>query len=191
MKRSASGTEPRVVATGARLEKLAGGLEFAEGATCDAAGNVFFSDQPNDRILKWGVEGGLSTFLQPAGRANGMCFDAGGHLIACADQRNELWTIAPDGKVSVLVTEYGGKRLNGPNDVWVRPDGRHQGRHPVCTGVSTARNPDMDFHVRPRRSTPLGAYVANGGVNFSLFCRNATGVDSGVARGPRSPLVRL
>jgi len=123
MKRSASGTEANVVAPGTRLEKLAGGFEFTEGPTCDAAGNVFFTDQPNDRILKWSVEGRLSTFLQPAGRANGMCFDAGGDLIACADEKNALWSIAPDGKVTVLVGAYGGRLLNGPNDVWVRPDG--------------------------------------------------------------------
>ena len=123
MKRSASGTAARVVAPGARLEKLAGGFDFAEGATCDAAGNVFFTDQPNDRILKWGVDGSLSTFLQPAGRANGMCFDPRGHLIVCADEKNALWSVAPDGEVTVLVSEYGGKRLNGPNDAWVRPDG--------------------------------------------------------------------
>jgi gluconolactonase len=114
-----------VVAPGARLEKLAGGLDFTEGPTCDAQGNLFFTDQPNDRILKWSVEQELSTFLHPAGRANGMCFDAQGNLIACADEKNELWSIAPDGKVTVLVGEYGGKRLNGPNDVWVRPDGAH------------------------------------------------------------------
>ena len=115
--------EARVVAPGARLEKLAGGFEFTEGPTCDAEGNVFFTDQPNDRILKWSVEGKLSTFLQPAGRANGMYFDPGGNLIACADEKTALWSIAPDGKVTVLVGEYGGKLLNGPNDVWVRPDG--------------------------------------------------------------------
>ena len=123
MEHSTSGHRPRVVTPGATLEKLAGGFDFTEGPTCDADGNVFFTDQPNNRILKWSVDGRLSTFLQPAGRANGMCFDAAGHLIACADERNELWSIAPDGTVSVLAGEYGGKRLNGPNDVWVRPDG--------------------------------------------------------------------
>jgi len=65
----------------------------------------------------------LSVFMQPAGRANGMCFDAQGQLIACADENNELWSISPDGKKTVLLKEYEGKRLNGPNDVWVRPGG--------------------------------------------------------------------
>jgi gluconolactonase len=113
----------RVVAPGARVEKLAGGFAFTEGPTCDAAGNVFFTDQPNNRILKWSVEGKLSTFLQPAGRANGMCFDGRGQLIACADEQTALWSIAPDGRVTVILSEYGGRPLNGPNDVWVRPDG--------------------------------------------------------------------
>ena len=121
--RCATGNVANVVAPGARLVKLAGGFEFTEGPTCDAQGNLFFTDQPNDRILKWSVEGELSTYLQPAGRANGMCFDNRGHLIACADEKNALWSIAPDGKITVLVSEYEGKLLNGPNDVWVRADG--------------------------------------------------------------------
>ena len=123
MEHSPSETRPRVVTPGTTLEKLASGFDFTEGPTCDAEGNVFFTDQPNNRILKWSVDGGLSTFLEPAGRANGMYFDLAGHLIACADEKNELWSIAPDGTVTVLAGEYGGKRLNGPNDVWVRPDG--------------------------------------------------------------------
>ncbi|HSN04877.1 MAG TPA: SMP-30/gluconolactonase/LRE family protein [Nitrospira sp.] len=112
-----------VVAPGATVERLADGFQFTEGPTCDAEGNLFFTDQPNNRILKWGAEGGLSTFLQPAGRANGMYFDPQGNLIACADERTALWSIAPDGTVTAILSEYKGKPLNGPNDVWVRPDG--------------------------------------------------------------------
>jgi gluconolactonase len=118
-----SAADNSLIAPGAAVEKLAGDCKFTEGPTCDAAGNVSFTDQPNDRILKWSVEGRLSTFLQPAGRANGMCFDARDNLIACADEKTELWSITPDGQHTVLAKEYRGKRLNGPNDVWVRPDG--------------------------------------------------------------------
>ena len=112
-----------VIAPGAKLEKLAGDFKFTEGPTCDAAGNVFFTDQPNDRIMKWSVDGRLTTFKQPAGRSNGMCFDGQGNIISCADEKNELWSIAPDGKVTVLLKDYEGRLFNGPNDVWVRPDG--------------------------------------------------------------------
>jgi gluconolactonase len=110
-------------APGAKVEKLAGDLSFTEGPTADAAGNVYFTDQPSDRILKWSLDGKLSTFLTPAGRSNGMYFDRSGNLIACADEKNELWSIAKDGKATVIWKENEGKRLNGPNDVWVHPSG--------------------------------------------------------------------
>jgi len=112
-----------VVAPDAKLEKLSGGFAFTEGPTCDAKGNLFFVDQPNNRIMEWSADGKLSTFLQPSGYANGMCFDAKGNLIACADEHNQLWSIAPDKTVTVIVTNFDGKYLNGPNDVWVAPNG--------------------------------------------------------------------
>ena len=114
---------PAVIEPGAKLEKLSGEFAFTEGPSCDAEGNVFFTDQPNNRIMKWSVDGKLSTFKQPAGRANGMYFDAKGNLIACADEKTALWSIAPDGKETVLLHEFDGKKLCGPNDVWVAPDG--------------------------------------------------------------------
>jgi gluconolactonase len=115
--------EKGIVAPGAKVEKLAGGFKFTEGPAADADGNVFFTDQPNDRILKWGTDGKLSTFLQPCGRSNGLCFDKKGNLWACADGKNELWRISPDKKAAVVVKDYHGKLLNGPNDVWIHPEG--------------------------------------------------------------------
>ena len=114
---------PSVVEPGAKVEKLAGDFAFTEGPTCDARGNVFFTDQPNDRIMEWSTDGKLSTFKHPAGRANGMYFDAKGNLIACADEKTALWSIAPDGKETVVLDSFEGKKLCGPNDVWVAPNG--------------------------------------------------------------------
>ena len=56
MKTNTSGMADSVVAPGAKVEKLAGDFQFTEGPTSDAEGNLFFTDQPNDRILKWSVE---------------------------------------------------------------------------------------------------------------------------------------
>jgi len=112
-----------IIAPGATLEKLADGFAFTEGPAADAHGNVFFTDQPNDRILKWSIDGKLSTFLQPCGRSNGLYFDRDGNLLACADEENELWSIDPDGRATVLVKSFKERLLNGPNDLWVRPDG--------------------------------------------------------------------
>jgi len=112
-----------VLEPGATVEKLAGTFDFTEGPATDAQGNVFFTDQPNDRILKWSVDGELSTFMQPCGRSNGLCFDSQGFLWACADEKNQLWRIDPDKSVTVLVDAHLEKLLNGPNDIWIRPDG--------------------------------------------------------------------
>jgi gluconolactonase len=112
-----------VVAPGAQLQKLAGGFAFTEGPTCDAQGNLFFTDQPNDRILEWSVDGQLSTWMKPAGRANGMMFDAQGNLLVCAEAKNELWSVAPDKTVTVLANGFQGRDFNAPNDVWAAPDG--------------------------------------------------------------------
>jgi len=110
-----------VIRTGARLVKLAGDFKFTEGPAVDKVGNVFFTDQPNDRIMKWSIDGKLTTFLQPCGRSNGLYFDLQEKLIACADENNELWSIDPHGNRTIIVNNYKGKLLNGPNDVWVRP----------------------------------------------------------------------
>jgi gluconolactonase len=115
--------DSRIIAPGATLQKLAGDFAFTEGPACDREGNVFFTDQPNDRILEWSVDGKLSTFMQPCGRANGLSFDPQGNLWACADEKNEMWRIDPAGRATVVVKDYQGKLLNGPNDVWIRPGG--------------------------------------------------------------------
>ena len=108
-----------IIAPGASLHQVAADYKFTEGPAVDAQGNVFFTDQPNNRIMKWSTDGTVSVFMDSAGRANGLFFDRQGNLIACADAQNQLWQISPDKKVTVLVNDFQGKRLNGPNDLWV------------------------------------------------------------------------
>jgi len=113
------------VAPGAKPEKVSSDYLFTEGPAADKEGNVYFTDQPNDRIVKWSAaDGKFSDFMKPCGRSNGLCFDKEGNLIACADEKNELWSIdVATKKATVLVKDFKGKLLNGPNDVWLREDG--------------------------------------------------------------------
>ncbi|MBN2589898.1 MAG: SMP-30/gluconolactonase/LRE family protein [Sedimentisphaerales bacterium] len=111
-----------IIAEGAQPKLVSRDYSFTEGPAVDKDGNIYFTDQPNDKILKWSVEdGSISVFLDKAGRANGMFFDKEGNLYACADEKNELWKIDKDGKVTVLVKDFEGKLLNGPNDLWISP----------------------------------------------------------------------
>ena len=112
-------------APGAELKLAADGYKFTEGPAVDADGNVFFTDQPNDRILKCSVTTGKVTdFMKPAGRSNGLYFDREGKLIACADEKGQLWRIDPATKeIAVILDHFDHKLFNGPNDVWVDPAG--------------------------------------------------------------------
>ncbi|MDQ2657194.1 MAG: SMP-30/gluconolactonase/LRE family protein [Bacteroidota bacterium] len=115
--------QSKLVAKGATPVLVASDYKFTEGPAVDGKGNVFFTDQPNNRILKWTPGAGVTVFMENAGRSNGLYFDRAGNLLACADEKNELWLIDPNKNVTVLVRDYKGKKLNGPNDLWVDSKG--------------------------------------------------------------------
>jgi gluconolactonase len=110
-----------LVAPGAKPALVSRQFKFTEGPAVDRKGNVFFTDQPNDKIWKYSTDGQLSVFLDKTGRANGMYFDKAGNLLTCSDEKNQLWSISPQGQVTVLLDNFQGKRFNGPNDLWVHP----------------------------------------------------------------------
>ena len=153
-----------LVADGAKVEVLSEGYLFTEGPAVDRDGNVFFTDQPNDRIVKYNAaDGSFSDWLKPAGRCNGTYFDQAGNLLACADEKNELWSIAPDKKVTVLAGNVGGKLLNGPNDLWLRPDGNLYFTDPLYA---------REYWKRDKAMQQPGQYV----YFFDLKARKATAV---------------
>jgi len=113
----------KVIKPGASLKQVSKQFSFTEGPAADYKGNIFFTDQPNDKIWEFDINGKLSLFMDSTGRSNGLYFDKQGNLIACADERNQLWSITPRRKVTILLKEFQGHRLNGPNDLWIDPGG--------------------------------------------------------------------
>lgn len=105
------------------LKLVSSQFKFTEGASVDKQGNVFFTDQPNDKIWKYGTDGKLSLYMDKSGRANGTYFDKKGNLIVCADENNEIWSIDKNKKVTVLFSDFEGKKVNGPNDIWLDAKG--------------------------------------------------------------------
>jgi len=113
-----------IIKEGAELTLVADGYDFTEGPAVDKNGDVYFTDQPNDRIVKWDAsDNSVSDWMKPSGRSNGLYFDHDGNLLSCADEKNELWRIDMEKKPTVLVDSFEGKLLGGPNDLWVDPDG--------------------------------------------------------------------
>jgi len=113
----------KLIGTKAKLIKVSGQFTFTEGPAVDKKGNIYFTDQPNDKIWKYDINGKLSMFMDKTGRSNGLYFDKNGNIISCADNKDELWRISPDKKVTVLLSNYDGHRLNGPNDLWIDAKG--------------------------------------------------------------------
>ena len=157
MKESDKTKSSGVTAPGAKVKLLADGFQFTEGPAADREGNVFFTDQPNDRICKWSVDGKLTDFMKPCGRSNGLFFDKDGNLWACADMDNELWMIDPQGHVTIFVRDFDGKLLNGPNDLWIDPQGGIYFTDPLYKRPYWKRDPAMQqdgqhvYYVTPDR----------------------------------------
>lgn len=109
-----------IIASGGEPVLVSDDFIFTEGPASDVYGNVYFTDQPNNRIHKWSPDGSISLFMEGSGRANGLYFDNNGYLLVCADENNQLWSIdTTTGNVEVLIENFNNSKLNGPNDLWI------------------------------------------------------------------------
>ena len=112
-----------LVETGNEPALVQSGFAFTEGPAVTRDGEIYFTDQPNNKIFIWNEKDGIRLFDVDGERANGLYFDAEGHLVACADYRNRLLRIGLNGEKTVLADQYDQKLLNGPNDLWIHPNG--------------------------------------------------------------------
>jgi gluconolactonase len=126
----------RVLAPGARLEKLASGFSFVEGPVWSSADrSLFFSDPNDNRIYRWHEDFGVSVFRTKSGYAgadigryrqpgsNGLAIDREGRLTIDEHGNRRVTRLEKNGDLTVLADRYQGKRLNSPNDLVYRSDG--------------------------------------------------------------------
>jgi len=83
-------------------ELVSQGHKFTEGPAVDAEGNVFFSDIPNNRIHRIGLDGKVTVFKEDTGGVNGLMFGQDGRLYGCQNGRKRIVAYARDGKESVI-----------------------------------------------------------------------------------------
>lgn len=108
----------------APLKRLATGFDWAEGPVWFGdAGCLLFSDIPNNRILRFTPETGISTYRAPSNYANGHTRDRQGRLVSCEHGTRRVTRTEWDGRITVIAERYQGKPLNSPNDVVVKSDG--------------------------------------------------------------------
>jgi gluconolactonase len=107
------------------VERLATGYQFLEGPVWNSTGGfLLFSDIPANRIYKWVPDGSVTVFREPSGNSNGLTFDRRGNLIICEHGTRRLSMLDKNGGYKVLADRYRDKRLNSPNDVAVKSDGK-------------------------------------------------------------------
>jgi len=110
--------------TNAAVERLATGMRWGEGPVWFGDGRfLLWSDIPNNRIMRWDEEtGAVSVFRKPSGFANGNTRDRQGRLITCEHGNRRVTRTEYDGRMTVLIDNLDGLRLNSPNDVVVKSD---------------------------------------------------------------------
>jgi gluconolactonase len=116
--------------------EIAATVAFTEGPAVDRDGNVYFTDIINQRIMKLGADGVLSTYREPSNVANGLLIDPQGRLVACEGALFErpgvkrqgtpqvTRTDLKTGQIEVIASGYDGKPFVGPNDVTIDSHGR-------------------------------------------------------------------
>ena len=104
---------------------------LAEGPVPHPDGDVYFTDLINDRILKLGTDGKISTFRQPANRPNGLRFDSQLRLLAA--ERGDPATDTParitrtdleTGRIEVIADSSRGVDFGSQNDLTLDGEGR-------------------------------------------------------------------
>lgn len=108
----------------APVKQLATGFDWTEGPVWMGDANcLLFSDIPNNRIMRWSPDTGISIYREPANFTNGHTRDLQGRLISCEHGGRRVARTEHDGSITVIADSFDGKRLNSPNDVIVKSDG--------------------------------------------------------------------
>jgi gluconolactonase len=125
-----------IVPLNAKLYKVAEGFAFTEGPVwVNQGGYLLFSDPNRNTIYRYDDAHGLSVFREKSGYdaadigeygqpgSNGLTLDLQGRLTVNEHGRHRVTRLEIDGSLTVLTSDYRGKRLNSPNDLVYRSDG--------------------------------------------------------------------
>jgi gluconolactonase len=129
-----------VIAAGAKVELIKGGLTGGEGPVPTSDGGLYFTDIPANRIYKLDKDGAVAVWRENTAGANGLFLTNEGRLLAAEGQGQRIVAITPDGRATPLATEFGGMPLRAPNDLIVDKKG----------GI---------YFTDPGKGTPEGSYV--------------------------------
>jgi gluconolactonase len=109
----------------AGIDRIATGFRWAEGPVYFRDGGyLVWSDIPNNRMLRWLEEDGhVSVFRPHSNYSNGNTRDREGRLLTCEHDARRVTRTELDGRITVVMDSFDGKKLNAPNDIVVASDG--------------------------------------------------------------------
>lgn len=186
---------PPLTVPGAAAERLWTGGNWTEGPAWLLDGSLVWSDIPSNRMLRRdAATGGITTFRQPSGGANGNTVDRQGRLVTCEGSTRRLTRTSADGAVTVLADRAGGLRFNSPNDVVEKSDGTLWFSDPSYGGPEYEGRREMTGCHVWRLDPATGALkqmtddmVMPNGLAFSPDERLLYVTDTGSTEGPGKP----
>jgi gluconolactonase len=108
---------PGIIAAGVKVELVRGGFKGLEGPVDSGDGGLYFSDIPTSRTYKLDRNGTISVLRENTNGANGLFRLKDGRLLAAESTGPRIAAVTPDGRVTALATQFGGKPLRAPNDL--------------------------------------------------------------------------
>ena len=91
-----------VIIPGEGWQLVSEGHKFTEGPAVDADGIVYFTDIPNNKIHKIGLDGKVTVFASDTKSANGLMFGPDGKLYCCANGAKQIVAYDKNAKIEVI-----------------------------------------------------------------------------------------
>ncbi|MES2657419.1 MAG: SMP-30/gluconolactonase/LRE family protein [Verrucomicrobiota bacterium] len=141
------------------IELLGEGYTWSEGPVWDrTAGELLFSDVPNNIIHAWKPGSAVRPYMKPSGYtgvadyggepgSNGLALDAEGRLLCCEHGDRRISVLTKGGGKMTVADRFEGKRLNSPNDIAVHSDGTLFFTDPIYGLPKKEKDPmrELDF----------------------------------------------
>ena len=160
----AATAQQSLTASGAAVVKLADGFAFTEGPAANSSGDVYFVDDPNNKIHFWSVaEKKLSTFIDESAHANGMYVDKNDILYVCEGGTGSVVSYTPSGKRTVVANKFEDRHFNKPNDLWVDTKGGIYFTDPVYgQNYHVVQSGEHVYYIFPDRSKVIRVIEVSG-----------------------------
>jgi gluconolactonase len=165
----------QLLPAGAAVTRLVTGYGFTEGplfdASVGAAGSVLFTDLSRSDIVRYDIAAGTAAIVDAnSGAANGMFYDAGGHLVSADRDRRQISRRSLANITTVeaaLATRWAGAQFNGPNDLVIDAAGGIYFSDPDYNNRQAL--PEAVYYINPAGvlSRPLTGFSRPNGVILS------------------------